>query len=73
MKLRKMKLSNETYDNLKKCVMYILPALVTFAGVVMNTLEFQYTDKVLTIASAFITFLGTCLGISNYNYNKGDE
>lgn len=68
-------MSNKTYDNLKKCVMYILPAFVTFLGVILNTFEVEYTDKILTIATGFITFLGTCLGISNYNYNKnkGDE
>ena len=63
-------MSNKTYDNLKRLVMYILPALITFAGVVMNTLEIENTDKILTIATGFVTCLGTCLGYSSYKYNQ---
>lgn len=63
-------MSNKIYDILKYCTLIIFPALITFAGVVMNCLNYVHTDIVLTISTAFVTFLGTCLGISNYNYNK---
>lgn len=63
-------MSNKIYDILKYCTLIIFPALITFAGVVMNSLKYEYTDIVLTISTAFVTFLGTCLGISNYNYKK---
>ena len=66
-------MSNKMYDFLKWFSLIFLPALITFAGVVMKTLDFQYTAIVLTIATAFNTFLGTILGISNYNYNKKEE
>lgn len=66
-----MTLSSKTYDRMKWFTLIFLPALVTFAGVVMNALDFTYTDVTLTILVAFQTFLGSILGISNYNYNKG--
>ena len=76
-----MKLSNKTYDFLKNLVIRVLPAILTFAGVVMTTLNFEYTEIVLTIGTAFITMLGTILGISTNRYyidlelsnGKGDE
>lgn len=63
-------MNNKIYDILKYCTLIIFPALITFAGVVMNSFNYIHTDIVLTISTAFVTFLGTCLGISNYNYNK---
>ena len=68
-----MKLNDKVYDVLKWIAIVFLPALITFAGVVMNCFEFQYTDIVLTIAVAFNTFLGTILGISTVSYNKEKE
>ena len=68
-----MKLSNNIYNILKWITLVVLPAIITFAGVVMNTLNFEYTNVVLTIATAFVTMLGSILGLSSYNYNKGKE
>ena len=68
-----MMLSGKVYDVLKWIAIIFLPALITFAGVVMNCFNFQYTDIVLTIAVAFNTFLGTILGISTVQYNKIKE
>ena len=50
-----------------------LPALITFVGVVLNVLEIEYAEVILTIAVAFNTFLGSILGISNINYLKGEN
>lgn len=66
-------MSNKVYDVLKWFTLIFLPALITFAGVVMNTLDYQYANIVLTIATAFNTFLGTILGISNIQYKKGEK
>lgn len=66
-------MSNKVYDILKWLTLIGLPAIITFAGVVMNTLNFEYTNIVLTISTAFVTMLGTMLGISSYNYNKEKE
>ena len=68
-----MKLNDKVYDVLKWIAIVFLPALITFAGVVMNCFNFQYTDIVLTIAVAFNTFLGTILGISSIQYKKEME
>lgn len=68
-----MKLPDNIYNVLKWLTLIGFPAIITFAGVVMNTLNFEYTNIVLTISTAFVTMLGTMLGISNYNYNKEKE
>ena len=66
-------MSNKVYDILKYLTLIVFPALITFSGVVMNSLNYVYTDIVLTISKAFVTCLGTCLGISNYNYKKNEN
>ena len=63
-------LSNRLYDWLKWFCLVGLPALITFAGVILNVLDVQKTEMILTIAVAFNTFLGTILGVSNINYHK---
>ena len=64
-----MKFSNRTYDILKWLCIVFIPALITLYGVIANALEIPYTDKIITIATGFDTFLGTILGISCINYN----
>lgn len=66
-----MTFSSKTYERLKWFALIFLPAFVTFVGVVMNAVDFAYADVTLTILVAFQTFLGSILGISNYNYKKG--
>lgn len=63
-------MSNKTYDVLKWISLIFLPALTSFVGVVLNTINYEYADVVLTIMVAFDTFLGSCLGISNINYKN---
>lgn len=66
-------MSNKTYDILKWITLVFLPALTTFIGVILNCFNCEYTDIVLTIMIGFDTFLGSCLGISNMNYKKGNK
>jgi len=68
-----MKMSNKTYDALKWIAMVFLPALTTFVGVILNSFNVPGTETILTIMIALDTFLGSLLGISSINYNKGDE
>lgn len=63
-------MKNKTYDILKYIDQIFLPAFLTFYGVIGKTFDIPYTKEVLIIGGAFITFLGTCLCISSYNYNK---
>lgn len=65
-----MIMSNKTYDILKYLDLIFLPALLTFYGLIGKTLNIPYTQEVMIIGAGFITFLGACLGISSYNYNK---
>jgi small basic protein len=62
--------NSKIYDVLKWCCMVVIPALITFFGVLGVTLEWEFTEKVITIATAFNTMLGTILGIGNIRYNK---
>ena len=68
-----MQMSNKTYDVLKWIALTLLPALTTLYGVIGATLGIPHTQDVITIAVAVDTCLGTCLGISSHNYNKGRE
>ena len=65
-----MKMSSKVYDTLKWICTILLPALITLYSVVGATLTLPGTQEVLTIAAAANACLGTCLGISNYNYKK---
>ena len=62
--------NSKNYDKLKFFTTRILPALITFYGVVGATLKIPYTTETLTIASAFETMLCTFLGISKKKFNK---
>ena len=61
---------NGIYDKLKWFCLVGFPAIITFFGVLGSTLEWDFTQTVITIAVAFNTMLGTMLGISNIRYNK---
>ena len=63
-------MSNKVYDILKYVVEIVLPALLTLYGVVGTTLIIPFTQEVITIGTAVITCLGTCLRISSHNYYK---
>jgi len=62
--------SNKTYDILKWIAMILLPAAITLFGTIGSVLGWDFTDKVITIAVAVDTFLGTILGISSNAYKK---
>ncbi|MBO7732046.1 MAG: hypothetical protein J6S67_05825 [Methanobrevibacter sp.] len=50
--------------------MVVLPAVITFFGLVGTTLEWSFTEPVVIIATGFDTMLGTILGISNIQYKS---
>ena len=67
-------MSNKLYDVLKWIAIVFLPALTTFVGVILSSLSIENSDIILTIMTAFGTFLGTILGVSNIKYkNKESE
>ena len=66
-------MSNKVYDILKWVAIVFLPALTTFVGVVLTSLDIGNSEVVLTIMTGFATFLGAILGVSNINYKKQSE
>ena len=66
-------MSNKVYDILKWVAIVLLPALTTFVGVVLTSLDIGNSEVVLTIMTGFATFLGAILGVSNINYKKESE
>ena len=68
-----MKISDEVYDVLVEIVKYILPALGTLYFGLSQLWGFPYGEEVVGSISLVATFLSVCLGISTYNYNKGQN
>ena len=66
-------MSNKLYDVLKWIAIVFLPALTTFVGVVLNSLDVGNSEVILTIMTGFATFLGTILGVSYIRYKNGSR
>lgn len=67
-----MRMTNNLYDVAKFIATTGLPALITFVGVVGVQLGYEMTTPVVVL-TAFNTFLGTILGISNITYKKDNQ
>lgn len=68
-----MKLSNNTYDVLKKIALYVLPALATLVLTVGKVWNIPYTEQIAATITAIDTALGTILGISSKMYWKENQ
>ena len=68
--LEVFEMDNKSYDRLKYIVQIILPAVIALTGVLLMSFEVDKTELILTIMAAIHTFLGTVLGISNYQYKN---
>lgn len=66
-----MKMSNKVYDFCKYLLMRFEPALILLISTLGTIYNFDTKIITLTIG-AVATFLATILGISNYNYKKGE-
>ena len=62
--------NNRTYDILKWVNAILLPALITLTATIGKTLEWKDVLIVVAIANAVNTFLGSILGVGNYQYNR---
>lgn len=62
-----MKLSNQTYDVLKKVALTIAP-IATFVGAVCVIWGIPFAEQITATLAAFDSLLGTLLGISTKNY-----
>ena len=63
-----MKMSNETYDVLKKVALIFLPALATLWLTVGKIWGLPYTSEIGATVTAVSVFLGACLEVSSKNY-----
>lgn len=63
-----MRMSNETYDLLKKIALYFLPALATLWLTIGKIWGIPYTTEIGATLTAIDVFIGACLGISSKNY-----
>lgn len=67
-----MKLSNRTYDILKKVSLMMVP-LATFIASIAKIVGFDGGTIIAAIISAFGLFLGDCLIISSRNYSNDKD
>ena len=63
-----MRMSNGTYDILKKVALIILPALATLWLTVGKIWGLPYTTEIGATITAVAVFLGACLEVSSKNY-----
>lgn len=64
---------NKVYDVLKWITLVFMPALITLVGVILNCLNIENTDIILTIMTAVETFMGSILGVSNITYKNSSK
>lgn len=65
-----MKMSNKVYDVLVWVAQIVLPALITFCGVVFSIWGFSYGDQVVATLAAVNVLLGSVLKYNNAQYKK---
>lgn len=68
-----MKLSNRAYDIIKFVTTIILPALGTLYFALSQIWGFAYGEEIVGTITAIVTFLGSLIGVSNYNYKKEND
>ena len=66
-------LNNKIYDLLKAIGQIILPAVLTFFAVCGNTLNWEYTELVVKIGTAFITMWNSIIVVWNHEWQKEQE
>ena len=66
-------LSNKAYDILKWLGLACLPAIAWFIGEVGADIGIVDPQKVVHVINAVATLLGMLLGVSCYNYSKGEN
>lgn len=66
-------MKNKHYDILKWVAIIVIPALAVLVGQVGNAFNWEFTKVTVEVINAIALFLGTILGVSNYNYKKKGE
>lgn len=66
-----MKIPDKVYDVLKWILMIVVPAFITMFSFLAKAWAWQIpVEAIVGTISAIATFVGVCVGISTYNYNK---
>jgi hypothetical protein len=68
-----MKMSSKVYDILKYIAQIALPALGAFYFAISQIWGLPYGEQIVGTIAALDTLLGVLLGISTYNYYKGND
>lgn len=68
-----MNMKNETYDVLKFIAQIVLPAAGTLYFALTKIWGLPYGTEIVGTITAVDTFVGTLLGISTSQYNKGGQ
>ncbi len=68
-----MKMSNKVYDILKWVALIGLGAFGNAYEQLSGVWNLPYGTEIMRTCSILATCLGILLGISNYNYNKGEK
>ena len=68
-----VRLTKQQYNVLKWLISIVIPALITFLGVVMSTLNYAHTEVFLQIAVAFEALLGAVFKVSEHTYDKENK
>lgn len=67
-----MKLPDKVYEILKWIGLICLPAVAWFYGQMAETWGLPYGDQIVTTINALGTLIGILIGVSTYNYRKGE-
>lgn len=67
-----MKLSNKVYDILKYISLIFLDACGVLYKGLSEVWDLPYGTEVMTTCTLLSIFIGTLIGISSYNYKKGE-
>lgn len=69
-----MKLPDGLYDVLKWLLIIVVPAFITLFSFLAQAWNWNIpVEAIVGTISAVATFIGVCVGISTYNYNKSKE
>lgn len=66
-------LPDKLYNFLKWLCLIVLPAVAVFIGVVFPVWDIPNADKISTTITALALLIGTCIGVSNSQYKKGEQ
>ena len=67
-----MKLNNKLYDILKYVSLIFLDAVGVLYKGLAEVWNLPYGNEIMTTCTLISIFIGTLIGISSYNYNKGE-